>query len=82
MMLAVKMPSRAGSLPQDLRDFFFIRLAEKNLNTCGSNSMYETTRETAKIPLTLSPRGQRRRYCRHHTYPRLRRQKPRTCRYF
>ncbi|RBL71890.1 hypothetical protein C3E98_009845 [Pseudomonas sp. MWU13-2625] len=56
--------------------------AEKNLNSCVHRTSASSRSQTAKIPLTPSSRRQRRRCCAYRTYPRLSRQKHRTCRYF
>ncbi|RAI71246.1 hypothetical protein DOZ80_05215 [Pseudomonas fluorescens] len=59
-MLAVKMSSRASSLPQVLCDFPVIHRPEKNINSSVCKSYPETRSETVKPPLNLPFRRQRR----------------------
>jgi len=82
LMAAVKMPSRAGSLPQDLRNFVDLHWVTKNLNTLSCKSVVNSASSRFKSPFKRLSRRQRRRCCCHHTYQRSSRQKPRTCRYF
>jgi len=81
LMAAVKMPSRTGSLPQDLRDFVDLYKVTKNLNSLSCKRAVNSASSRSKSRFKTLSRRQRRRSCPHHTYPRSSRQKPRTCRY-